>query len=710
MDPPLTAAAMAPSARARAKVPAELWEAPPLGLDGAEHVAAGSQPARRRFNARWLTATGLMGTAAAALMCGALFAAIERDSRHVARPILASRFASRRPVPDQPRGDRLQPHLASTARLELSHQLTVEQLAASGTHMRPFTHVTAKLAAVVAASADLPRPAPRAPTPPAEEPEEEPAPAPISASAVAKARVAGRLGAVERTAHASAVADEAMAAIGRALPRPPPSPAPAAGPPVAAALPPSLGGGLVATDLAPIPSAFAAPGFATTAASLPTGAMPPEILQGDSHAAAPPGSSAPPGPPSAAMFADDTAALGEPVNVSVLAKGPSRPTARQRMLVAKRGDTLDAILVAAGLPQPDAEGLAGALWRAAGHSPAAFAGGEEVMLTEPQDDTAPADRPPQVRLMRGGATLAALAATDAGDYVPVRLAPPPAPSRGGTSAGIDPARLDGVSVRDALYRLADAKVMEEGLVDALVRLAEHDVDLDAPLSAADSLDLVYGLPDADAGEDTRPAAFREEIAFLALNVEGKTRRYYRFTTPDDGAVDYYDEGGRSVTKLLLRKPFANGRQGDGFGWRVHPILGDRRFHNGVDFVGPAGSPIVAAGAGVVEKIDYQGGYGKYVRLRHDGGYETTYAHVAGFPAGLKVGQRVRQGQTIAYVGSTGLSTGPHLYYELKVNGHYADPTRIKLAGGRVLQGEVITAFQRERARMDALAAAAPASP
>lgn len=696
-------------APARAMAPAELWEAPPLGLDGAEHVAAGSPPARRRFNARWLTATGLMGTAAAALMCGALFAAIDRDSRHVLRPILASRFASRRPVPEQPRGDRLQPHLASTARLELSHQLTVEQLAPSGTHMRPFTHVTAKLAAVVAASADLPRPAPRAPAPPVAEPEAEPAPAAISARAVAKARTAGLLGAVERTAHASAVADEAMAAIGRAMPHPataglaPPAMPPPAAPPVAAALPSALGGGLAAVDLAPVPSAFAASGFATTASSLPTGAMPPEILQGDSHAV-------PPGTPSTRMFTDDTTALGEPVNVSVLTKGPPHPTARHRMLVAKRGDTLEAILGAAGLPSPQAEALAFALWHAAGRSPAAFSGGEEVMLSELPDDTASAERPAQVRLMRAGATLAALAATDAGDYVPVRPEPAPVPPREGAPAGIDPVRLDGVSVRDALYRLADAKVMEEGLVDALVRLAEHDVDLDAPLSAADSLDLVYSLPDADDSEDTRPAAFREEIAFLALNVEGKTRRYYRFTTPDDGAVDYYDEGGRSVTKLLLRKPFANGRQGDGFGWRVHPILGDRRFHNGVDFVGPAGSPIVAAGAGVVEKIDYQGGYGKYVRLRHDGGYETTYAHVAGFPAGLKVGQRVRQGQTIAYVGSTGLSTGPHLYYELKVNGHYADPTRIKLAGGRVLQGDVITVFQRERARMDALAAASPASP
>lgn len=641
-----------------------------------------------------------MGAAAAALMCGAMFAAIDRDARHVLRPLPASRLASRRPNPDQPKGDRLQPHLASTARLELSHQLNVEQLAPSGTHMRPFTHVTAKLAAVVVASADLPRPAPRPPSAPAADaaPDDEPAPAPMSAREAAQARVAGRQGAVERTAHASAVADAAIAAMGHAKPHFRAAPGTPHAPPTASA-PVAF-----AANPAPPPTAFAAPGFATMGSTLPTAVMPPEILQGDSHAHA----HTPPGPPSAAMFMDDTSALGEPVNVSALAKGPAHPEVRRRMLVAKRGDTLEAILAAAGLPQPQAEALARALWRAAGRAPAAFAGGEEVMLTEPADDTAPPDRPPQVRLMRAGTTLAALAATDAGDYVPVRLDPPPKPASGEAPEGLDPSRLEGVSVRDALYRLADAKVMEEGLVDALVRLAEHDVDLDAPLSPADALDLVYGLPDADEPEDSRPAAFREEIAFLALSVDGKTRRYYRFTTPDDGAVDYYDAAGHSVTKLLLRKPFANGRQGDGFGWRVHPILGDRRFHNGVDFVGPAGSPIVAAGAGVVEKIDFETGYGKYIRLRHDGGYETTYAHVSGYPANIKLGQRVRQGQVIAYVGSTGYSTGPHLYYELKVNGHYADPTRIKLAGGRVLQGEISAAFERQRARMDALAAAPPA--
>jgi murein DD-endopeptidase MepM/ murein hydrolase activator NlpD len=122
----------------------------------------------------------------------------------------------------------------------------------------------------------------------------------------------------------------------------------------------------------------------------------------------------------------------------------------------------------------------------------------------------------------------------------------------------------------------------------------------------------------------------------------------------------------------------------------------------VDYAAPFGSPIVAAGAGVVEKIDQQPGYGKYVRIRHDFGYETTYAHVSGFPRSLKIGDRVHQGQTIAYVGSTGLSTGPHLYYELRINGHNVDPLRARIGAGRILSEAALETFRRMRERTDQL--------
>ena len=132
------------------------------------------------------------------------------------------------------------------------------------------------------------------------------------------------------------------------------------------------------------------------------------------------------------------------------------------------------------------------------------------------------------------------------------------------------------------------------------------------------------------------------------------------------------------------------------------MLGDRRFHEGVDYAAPFGSPIVAAGAGTVEVIDAQWGYGKYIRIKHDQGYETTYAHVSGYPAGIAVGARVRQGQPIAFIGSTGLSIGPHLYYEVRVNGRDVDPLRVRLPGSLMLTADRLASFEVRKERVDML--------
>ncbi|SIQ20777.1 Peptidase family M23 [Rhizobium sp. RU35A] len=206
------------------------------------------------------------------------------------------------------------------------------------------------------------------------------------------------------------------------------------------------------------------------------------------------------------------------------------------------------------------------------------------------------------------------------------------------------------------------------------------------------LDVVYRKTEDNA----------DELVSVTVNDGETERRFYRYSTSEDGHAEFYDNGGHSVSKTLMEKPVAAGRLGDGFGWRVHPILKVRKFHNGVDFAAPKGSPIVAAGDGVVEKISWEGGYGKFIRIRHDGGYETTYAHIDGTPKDLKVGQRVSQGQVIAYVGSTGLSTGPHLYYELRVGDHYADPTKAHMSAGTVLRGKALEEFNREKERVAAI--------
>ncbi|MGN7293170.1 M23 family metallopeptidase [Rhizobium sp. SAFR-030] len=196
-----------------------------------------------------------------------------------------------------------------------------------------------------------------------------------------------------------------------------------------------------------------------------------------------------------------------------------------------------------------------------------------------------------------------------------------------------------------------------------------------------------------------------ELVSVSVHIGGKDRQFYRYAGSRSGRAEFFDDEGHSVSKTLMHKPVAAGQIGDGFGWRVHPILQTRKFHNGVDFRAPQGSPIVAAGDGVVEKISFEDGYGKYVRIHHDGGYSTTYAHIEKAADALKVGQRVAQGQVIAYVGSTGLSTGPHLYYELRVGNNYADPTKAQMPAGTVLRGRALDAFHQQVDRVEAIASA-----
>ena len=193
---------------------------------------------------------------------------------------------------------------------------------------------------------------------------------------------------------------------------------------------------------------------------------------------------------------------------------------------------------------------------------------------------------------------------------------------------------------------------------------------------------------------------KTEVLFASLTVGGETKKYYRFQTPDDSVVDFYDETGKSAKKFLVRKPVNNAIMRSGFGGRRHPILGYTKMHTGVDWATPYGTPIFASGNGVVEKVGWEGGYGKYVRLKHNNGYETAYGHMSAFAKGMEPGKRVRQGQVIGFVGSTGMSTGAHVHYEILVNGRFVDPMRVKLPRGRSLEGAVMASFEKERDRLD----------
>ncbi len=248
---------------------------------------------------------------------------------------------------------------------------------------------------------------------------------------------------------------------------------------------------------------------------------------------------------------------------------------------------------------------------------------------------------------------------------------------------------------DSIYQTGLDNEVPTSLIKELVRIYSYSVDFNASVKSGDKMSIFYGL-------DTDQATGASEILFTSITVNGRSYRFYRFRTPDDGVIDYYDENGQSAKQFLLRKPIATGRFTSGFGMRRHPISKTRRLHTGTDWAAPRGTAIFAAGDGVIQKSAWSGGYGKRVEIKHANGYVTTYNHMIRFASGIQKGQKIRQGTVIGYVGTTGLSTGNHLHYEVKVNGRFVNPLKIKVPQGRILEAKVLENFKRERDRINTL--------
>lgn len=296
--------------------------------------------------------------------------------------------------------------------------------------------------------------------------------------------------------------------------------------------------------------------------------------------------------------------------------------------------------------------------------------------------------------------LFSIAVDDRGQFVP---AAEPEPNPGLLTAFDDtqpamPVRGKLPNVYDGIYRAAYSYGMSRDMTKKLVKLLASDVDFQSRLNPNDRIEVFFSQPD-----DQDKVSDESELLYVSATFGGNTRNLYRFQM-QDGAFDYFDEDGRSSKQFLIRNPLPNGTFRSSFGARRHPILGYVRMHTGVDWAAPVGSPIIAAGNGVIEKAGWAGGYGRQIVIRHANGYETSYNHQSAFAKGITAGMRIRQGQVIGYVGTSGLSTGPHLHYELMVNGTKVDPMRVRLPQGRVLAGKELDAFKRERTRIDELLA------
>jgi murein DD-endopeptidase MepM/ murein hydrolase activator NlpD len=283
----------------------------------------------------------------------------------------------------------------------------------------------------------------------------------------------------------------------------------------------------------------------------------------------------------------------------------------------------------------------------------------------------------------------------------VSVAPPQPDAPAGADDDDDEAeQKNNLALYNSLYETLLKHDVPRAVADDLVRIVSNDSDIDFQRSvgAGDAIDIFY--TDDDEGE-------AKEVLYVALTAAGETKRYYRFTNPDDSGVDYFDENGRSAKKFLMRKPLVGGQLRSGFGFRRHPILGYSKMHTGVDYADRVGTPIVAGGNGVVIKADWDTGYGRRIEIQHANGYVTTYNHLSAFARNIQAGTRVRQGAVIGYLGSSGLSTGPHLHYEVIVNERYVDPLRIRIPRGRELEGRMLAEFRREKERIDGLRQKSP---
>jgi murein DD-endopeptidase MepM/ murein hydrolase activator NlpD len=371
------------------------------------------------------------------------------------------------------------------------------------------------------------------------------------------------------------------------------------------------------------------------------------------------------------------------------------PAAVNRLVEVRRGDTLMNLLVDAGLERAEAHGAVTALSEV--FSPRRLKAGQVVRLAMlPENGAAGtvSDGQPDeaLRLISLGLTTSpeedVVVARQADDSFAARVEARPLTRR--------PSHYSG-TIETSLFEAAREAGMPVDTVVALIRLFSFDVDFQREVQQGDRFEVLY-----DSFYDRTGARARTgPLTYASMTLSGKHLEFYHFVLPD-GDDDYFDAKGRSVRRALLRTPVDGARISSGYGMRKHPIKGYNKMHRGVDFAAPSGTPIYAAGKGVIDRIGRNGGYGKYIRIRHNSTYKTAYAHMKSYAKGMKRGARVTQGQVIGYVGSTGNSTGPHLHYEVLVDGKQANPRKIKLPSGKSLKGADLEAFLQARAEIDRL--------
>ncbi|MGO4741192.1 M23 family metallopeptidase [Bosea sp. 2KB_26] len=388
-----------------------------------------------------------------------------------------------------------------------------------------------------------------------------------------------------------------------------------------------------------------------------------------------------------------------PENVTNALKTPiaasREPLVEDKLLITRRGENFEQVLRNAGAP---AEQIRAMIQAFSGKVRVAALPDGQVL----QALFAPGPRPGdprqivRVSLLTNGQPEATIAVNDQGTFVPVSLPKQEivgTPRKAISEDEEDEEDTGGARLYESLYETGLRHDLPRPMIDELVRIFSYDLDFQQRVRGGDNLEVIF--TEDEEGE-------RGEILSATLTINGDTRRVFRYQSPEDGLIDYFDEEGRSLKKFLLRKPITDAEMRSGFGMRYHPVMRYSKMHTGVDWANRIGTPILAAGNGTVIKADWASGYGRRIELQHANGYVTTYSHQSGFAKGIAAGVKVRQGQVIGYLGNTGLSTGPHLHYEVMVNGNFVNPMKIRVPRGRELEGKTLAEFKRQRDEIQGL--------
>lgn len=349
-----------------------------------------------------------------------------------------------------------------------------------------------------------------------------------------------------------------------------------------------------------------------------------------------------------------------------------------RKVVIRRGDTLMDLLVRrAAVPRQDAYGVVMALNKV--YDPHDLTPGHEITVFFHQDPSVADPTFSGVRIDKDIVSGVLVKRQRDGNYTVSEVEKDVHRTLRGFKG----------TIRNSLYEDASDAGVPDAVILEMIKMYSWNVDFQRGIHAGDKFEVLY---DEYKTDENKRVPGRGNILYAKLTLGGEEMPFYRYTDKH-GDVGYYDDHGYSAKKPLMKTPIDGARISSGYGMREHPVLGYTKMHKGIDFAAPRGTPIYAAGDGVIERIGPFSTYGNYIRIRHRNDLKTAYAHMKGFRAGLRDGSRVKQGEVIGYVGTTGRSTGPHLHYEVLVDNRQVNPASVKLPTGNVLHGRDLKSFK-----------------